>query len=337
MLEKYFVKHHICFIFIVLFVLVVNTSTINATSFINNSSLIINNNQKKISSDNSTICGYVTDIETLEPIYYANMNFYIQDVQGNQYDFEALSNETGFYIIENVVAGWCFEYGVYADGYHFYWSGNFYILENETVWVNFSMCPYQPETSQVRGYIYDNHTGNPIFNATIYMIWSDIHWQLSYNGTNSDENGFFSINLGAGRFIVYTDLDGYINQGVGWINISDYETSWMNFSLNPEIIIEITKPQNRIYYKNKMIFPFYFPLIIGPVDIEINISLLYGNPIDHVEILIDNTSKYNFTTGPYIYHWNERTLFRFRHTIEIIVHRNYDSDAYKKLLVWKFF
>ena len=76
---------------------------------------------------------------------------------------------------------------------------------------------------------------------------------------------------------------------------------------------------------------------IGPVDLEIDVTLNSGIPIDNVEILIDGISKYNFTTGPYIYHWNEKNPFRFRHKLEIIVHRNWDSDGIKELKVWKFF
>ena len=288
-------------------------------------------------SENSIICGFMTDFETGEPIEEANICFFIQDDQGNHYDYETWSNETGFYIIENVAAGYCHEYGAHASGYHFYWKGNIDIGENETVWVNMSMYPFQPETSKVCGYVFDNFTGKPIFNASLFLHWWDIHSQLTYNGTTSDKNGFYTMNLGAGHFDVSAEKWGYIGELSYHYEISDNETIWINFSLDKAIHVDLLKPKNGIYYKNEMIIPFYFPIIIGPVDLEIDVTLNSGIPIDHVEILIDGISKYNFTTEPYIYHWNEKTPLRFRHKLEIIAHRNYASDESKELMVWKFF
>jgi hypothetical protein len=218
-----------------------------------------------------------------------------------------------------------------------YTGPDFYIGENVTIWVNISLYPFQPETSQVCGLVHDNYTGEPIVNADIIVHWIDIHRQLNNKGSHTDENGFYSIRIGTGKFSVNTNTEAYIDQGFGWIYINDYETVWVNFSLDPELVVEILKPINGFYYKNKMVFPFYFPVIIGSVDIEINATYFGGNPIDHVEIKIDNSSKYNFTSPPYVYHWDEKTLFRFHHTIEVTVHRNYDSEAVKKLQVWKFF
>ncbi|MCK4996506.1 MAG: hypothetical protein KAR55_06420 [Thermoplasmatales archaeon] len=298
---------------------------------------IAKKSNKLIFSENSAICGFTTDFETGEPIEEANICFFIHDDQGNHYDYETWSNETGFYIIENVAAGYCHEYGAHASGYHFYWTGNIDIGENETVWVNMSMYPRQPETSKVCGYVIDNLTGECIYDAPVYTMWFDIHGQLTYNGTYSKENGFYSINLGPGYFSVETAAEAYINQIFFWDDLGDNETVWFNFSLDPEITIEIIKPKNGIYFKNKMIFPFYFPIIIGPVDIEINVILNGGDPIDHVEILIDGISKYNFTSEPYIYYWNEKAPLRFRHEMEVIAHRKWDSDASKELMVWKFF
>ena len=288
-------------------------------------------------SENSTICGFLTDFETGEPIFLANIEFHTEDYQGNDYEYFTESDENGFYIVEKVVAGYCVDNGAYANGYHFYWGEWFEIPENETVWVNMSMYPLQPETSKVCGYVYDNHTGEPIFNISVILHWFDIWSHINYNGTKTDENGFYSMNLGAGRCYVYIDDEAYIPNGSVTYYIDDYETVWINISLEPELIVEIIKPDNRFYFKNKMIFPFCFPIIIGPIDIEINVTLNAGNPIEQVEVLIDGISKHNFTTVPYIYYWDEKTPLRFRHKLEIIAHRNWDSDGAKEIEVWKFF
>ena len=317
---------------LVVIILFICMSAIQSTS-----TRIVSKSNMVTYSENSTICGFTTDFETGEPIEEANICFFIQDDQGNHYDYETWSNETGFYIIENVAAGYCHEYGAHASGYHFYWTGNIDIGENETVWVNMSMYPRQPETSKVCGYVIDNLTGECIYDAPVYTMWFDVHGQLTYNGTYSKENGFYSINLGPGYFSVKTAAEAYINQIFFYDDLGDNETVWFNFSLDPEITIEIIKPKNGIYFKNKMIFPFYFPIIIGPIDIEINVSLYGGEPIDHVEILIDDNSKYNFTSEPYVYHWDDITFLKIRHKIEVIAHRKEDSDASKELKVWKFF
>ena len=289
-------------------------------------------------SENSTICGFLTDFETGEPITEAWIDFFTEDYQGNDYWYEAWPNENGFYIIENVAAGYCYEYGANAYGYHFYWGTEpFEIPENETVWVNMSMYPLQPETSKVCGFITNNYTGEPIFNISVILHWFDIWHYINYNGTKTDENGFYSMNLGAGRCYVYIDDEAYIPNGSVTYYIDDYETVWINISLEPELIVEIIKPDNGFYFKNKMIFPFCFPIIIGPIDVEINVTLNAGNPIEQVEVLIDGISKHNFTTVPYIYHWDEKTPFRFRHKLEIIAHRNWDSECAKEIEVWKFF
>ena len=298
---------------------------------------MININNTQISSENSTICGYTTDFETGESIEDACFEFFIDDYQGHHYEYDTSSNDTGFYIIENVVAGYCHEYGVWADGYHFYWSGGFEIGENETVWLNISMYPRQPEKSKVCGYLKDNLTGECIYDAPVYTMWFDVHGQITYNGTYSKENGFYSINLGPRKFYVETAAESYINQNGFYNDLGDNEIVWFNFSLDPEVTIEIIKPKNGLYFKNKMIFPFYFSIIIGPVDIKINVSLYGGDPIDHVELLIDDNSKYNFTSEPYVYHWDDITFLKIRHKIEVIAHREEDSDTSKKLNVWKFF
>jgi len=298
---------------------------------------IVKKSNMPIFSENSTICGFTIDFETGKPIKEADIFFFIHDLYGHHYDYETWSDKNGFYIIENVTEGYCPEYGALADGYHMYWKGDVLISENETIWVNMSMYPLQPETSKVCGYVYDSYTDEPIVNIKIVMHWFDKYGLLNYNGSLTDKNGFYTINLGAGKFGLYTITEAYIDQRTSMYNVSDYELFWINFSLKPEVIIGILKPDNGLYLRNKMILPFYFPIIIGPIDIEIYVILNGDNPVDYVEILIDNISKYNFSSKPYIYHWDEKTPLRLRHEIEVIAHRNLDTDASKKFRVWKFF
>ena len=329
MKRKILFKIGIAFGIIIFFICV---SAIQSTS-----TKIVSKSNTQTFSENSTICGYVTNFETGEPVFEAELDFFINDDQGTHYDYYTISDENGYYIIENVVTGTCIENGANADGYHFFWgTGEFEVPENATVWLNISMYPRQPETSKICGYIKDNLTGKCINNATIYTMWWDIHGQLTYNGTSSKENGFYTINIGAGFVWVDTATEAYINKMFSVDGLGDNERVWCNFSLDPEVTIDI-KPKNGFYFKNKMIFPFYFPIIIGSVDIEINVTLYGGGPIDYVEILIDGISKYNFTSEPCVYHWDDITFFKIRHKIEVIVYRVEDSDIFMVLEVLKFF
>jgi len=317
---------------LVIFVFFIFLSTVQSTE------TVINKSKMFYYPENSTICGFVTDFETGEPIFKADIEFFVEDYQGNDYDYWVFSDKNGYYIVENVSAGLCVEYGAYKTGYHFYWGmGQFDIPENETVWVNMSMYPRQPETSKVCGYVYDNYTGKPIFNVSMALHWFDIHGKLTYNGTQTDENGYYSMNFGAGSCDICTIIDEYIDQIIFLGYVFDNETYWANFSLDPEIRIKINKPEEGVYFKNKKIFPFFVPLIIGPIDIEFNVTLVEGYPIDHVEILIDGVSKQNYTSEPYVYQWYEMTPFRFRHTIKVIAHREWYGNRIRELEVWKFF
>jgi hypothetical protein len=297
---------------------------------------IINNTALKY-PENSILCGYTTDHVTGEGLEGTCINFFIEDSQGNDYDYEAWTDENGFYLIENVSAGWCIEYGAWADGYHFYWMFDFYIGENETVWVNMSMLPLQPETITLCGYITDDLTGEPIFNVTVIAHWIDIWHRLNYRGTQSNENGFYLFTVGEGRSGIYTDHEAYMSNWTGWPYLEGNETIWTNLSLTPELIVEIMKPDDGIYYGNKKILPFSFPIIIGPIDIQIRVTLNDGNPIDHVRILIDGEEKANSSSWPYSYYWDYRTPFKIYHEIEVTAGRRWDSDTTERLQVLKFF
>jgi hypothetical protein len=122
-----------------------------------------------------------------------------------------------------------------------------------------------------------------------------------------------------------------------WDYLEGNQTIWANLSLTPELIVEIIKPNDGIYYGNKKILPFSFPIIIGPIDIKVKVTLNYGNPIDHVRILIDGEEMTNCSSWPYKYHWDDRIPFKIYHEVEITAGRLWDSDTTVRMQVLKFF
>ena len=98
--------------------------------------------------------------------------------------------------------------------------------------------------------------------------------------------------------------------------------------------IDIVKPKNAIYINNKSIITFFFPVIIGDIQVEVNASDLLSG-IDYVEFYIDNKLKFNNSTEPYCMQWNKWAFGK--HKIKAVAVDKvgyYESD---EITVWKFF
>ncbi len=123
----------------------------------------------------------------------------------------------------------------------------------------------------------------------------------------------------------------------GYVNVSkgEYKEILQNLTFCDDLPnINIVKPKNMIYIKNKSIIPFFFPVIIGNIEIEVNASD-FSSGIDYVEIYIDNKLMFNHSTGPFNLQWDKWAFGK--HRIKTVV---YDKVGYKKsdeISVWKFF
>jgi hypothetical protein len=98
--------------------------------------------------------------------------------------------------------------------------------------------------------------------------------------------------------------------------------------------IHITKPINAIYQNNNKIFPFFIPLIIGYINVEV-----YANDaisgLEKVEFYLDNEFQTNDTIEPYRWVWTKREFFK--HKIEVIAYDLAGNRNSTELVVWKFF
>ena len=93
-------------------------------------------------------------------------------------------------------------------------------------------CNRADETSVVQGYISDGETSDPLENAYVSVRGRIDGWEFYENETLTDSFGFYSMNIPAGRFRVSAYADGYLNAESGQFNINDYETRWINLSLD---------------------------------------------------------------------------------------------------------
>ncbi len=161
------------------------------------------------------------------------------------------------------------------------------------------------------------------------------------NGGGTDWIGEFD----SGEIV--TVNHAWTDEGVYYIKVkakdeNGAESSWSDYlrviidETSPEI--KITKPEKAFYIQNKKIISLPLllkPVIIGSIDIEVNASDRQSG-INRVEFYIDDTLKKINTSKPYIWTWDEKTPFRFRHTIKVICYDNKGNDAIDDITVWNF-
>lgn len=102
----------------------------------------------------------------------------------------------------------------------------------------------------------------------------------------------------------------------------------------PSMNVKIVKPENGIYIRNKKVFPFFLPIIIGEIDIEANATS--ANGIEKVEFYIDGEIKGEDISYPYNFTWDEKSFFRYKHLIKVVAHDERGNKAEDELNVWKF-
>jgi hypothetical protein len=91
----------------------------------------------------------------------------------------------------------------------------------------------QDENSIVCGYITDEVTGDPIYDANARLDGLDMQGNYYRNNTKTDINGFYSMNAKAGRIAIRASAKGYFwNQSDGY-DIDEFETIWVNISIYP--------------------------------------------------------------------------------------------------------
>ncbi len=235
--------------------------------------------------ENSIICGYVKDEVSNEPIEKARVSVDWEDDMGHREWNYTLTDENGFYAI-NVAEG---EIGLYfyADEYFGEYIETYRIGKNETLWRNVSLYPIPPANSVICGYVKDETTNEPIEKASISIYWEDEKGHSLYYHATSDENGFYSVNVAAGKISCYFWADCYYGEYMRDYTVKENETMWLNVTLEKgEIGIEIVKPYRGIYVNNRKILPSLVTVVIGKIDVEV--SVLGPAWDDHVEFYVDD-------------------------------------------------
>jgi len=274
--------------------------------------------------ETSVVCGYIKDFDTEDPIEGATVDLTWYQNEWQYYRNETTSDEYGFYSMN--VAGGYVDLDFEAPGYFRNNDNYFYINEYVTEWRNITLKPKPAENAVFCGYLTDEASGDPLSNVNIEIYWVDVEEGFEYeNETDTDPNGFFSINVADGE--VYHDIRamGYDYYNPYRLDIEEYEKLWMNFSLERSVIeVEIAKPLNAFYLNNERIMPFPKPRIFGSIDIEAYIPGSWHEPgyAEKVEFYIDDKLKATITEKPYNWTWDKISIGK--HTIKIIA---YDEDG----------
>jgi hypothetical protein len=180
-----------------------------------------------------TVCGYIKNKVTEEPISAAYVDLDWRDDYGHSYHNDTYSNGSGFYKMGSPAGELRIE--VYADGYFDSRSDWFIVQENVTFWINLSLEPIPPQTAIVYGYITDIMNGMPIENADISLYWRDAEGNSDWNYTETDAHGFYKIYTNPGRIRISAYHWNYDSESSEYYWIEDNQTMWINLSLTIEL------------------------------------------------------------------------------------------------------
>ncbi len=174
-------------------------------------------------------------------------------------------------------------------------------------------------------------TGNGDFNfSTTNQLSDGNRTYLYYNNISIFQNSIGKMNIDGESVdpIIYFDDDGDGN------NDREIKPDYFYGNDNSNPNIQILKPENKFYFRNKEIFSFPIPWILGRIEIEIdafdNIS-----GINYVKIFIDDELKANITSGDLVFNWEEKTFGK--HTIKAVAYDYVGNSAVDSVIVRKFF
>ena len=174
-----------------------------------------------IHSASGGIEGYLFDAESEEPLE----DGWVSATQDYQTWYNTGIEEDGYYhlALPNGI------YDVFANADDYYQETAFGVeIQDEFVYYEFYLEPVTFDGA-LWGYIYEQGTGNPIENANIWVS-NEEYW----DGTTSDEDGYYYIPLPNGTYWVDVNKPGYTMVHLDEIEINNLEVQ-QNFYLTPII------------------------------------------------------------------------------------------------------
>ncbi|HWR27364.1 MAG TPA: carboxypeptidase regulatory-like domain-containing protein [Candidatus Thermoplasmatota archaeon] len=286
--------------------------------------------------ETATVCGFIMDGETTDPVELANVSLSWEGSEHQYYENMTTTENNGFYHL-NVAAG-NISLNIEKEGYFSEYIEELSVDDSETLWVNVSLHPCPAETAIVCGYLSDNDTGEPLSGAWLEFEWFDAETGSSYGKeTQTNTSGFYSITIAPGEIYMYIHGMGYEYYDPYRHDAFENTTVWLNCSLTRSTIeVEFNKPLNALYLKNQRVMPWKTPRIIGPLDVAAYIPGGWGEPGDaeKVEFYVDGVLQATLTEQPYNWTWSQRSVGK--HILKVIAYDFNGDSASKEIEVTKF-
>ena len=150
-------------------------------------------------------------------------------------------------------------------------------------------------------------------------------WDLG-DGTNKYEQNINYSYKNPGEYKVELTVKDLMNNTV-------YSSETIQIIDNIPPTISIINPKNAFYLNNFEWFTFKNPIIIGHINIVLDVN--DNNLIDYVILNINNQEKCRFIDSPYIWTWDEKVFGEA--TINVVAFDISGNQANDTIKVWKFF
>jgi Bacterial Ig domain len=286
------------------------------------------------------VCGYIIDADLGIPVTDAEVQLFCDTGYGAFYNTTS-SDARGFYHLGTITG--LINLFVTKSEYSPLWEQYENITENETLWINLTMTFNPSMTSMVQGYVVDSQTHAAVRNAFVRLDWTD-HLGHSYTNKGfTDQTGFYQIAAPKGTVQLSFSAMGYSSQQTALWGLRDSSDLWINTSLSPEITLVFDKPQPGVYMNNTVRFPAltkilsrFFPnskpLIIGPIEIVVNITKSTQG-CNRVAFYIDGVYRGVDTVAPFTYYWNDTG--GLRHVLRVVAYDNAGPCRIETRTVWK--
>jgi len=112
---------------------------------------------------------------------------------------------------------------------------------------------------------------------------------------------------------------------------SSYESTIVSVD---KISINFLKPENAIYIGNRRIVPFFIPIIIGGINLEVETSSEISE-IKKVEFYVNDGLRLIDEESPYEWQWREISFNK--NEIKINVFNDNDNNISEEKVIWKYF
>jgi len=191
----------------------------------------------------------------------------------------------------------------------------------ETPLIPYGDGPYNGNTSE------EIHFNGSYLGAGIEPYF----WEWDFgDGNTSNEQNATHIYSNAAEYNISLIIKDSNGKGEEYSTVAIIENKKDNLP-----VVEILCPVKGFYIKNNKILPIKKTIIIGDIDIQVDVSVKKAE-IEKVEFYINDQLKYSDTTIPYSWTWDKKPFLRFRHKIEIIIYDTIGNIISQRYPVWRF-